>query len=297
MDALHKAFEVCLLSLISISRATYSSSRFQEPQACLMAQTQPDIEMQESRKRVFVNGYPTLADFIARDKERSTSIYRSYHRLTSRNLLYLEAELFELEKRQDELDEQDLKGDLDAKQYARDWSVLSTSDDERCVERRKLLTMSRAKIKEYRKSYLFPFEKCGILGNRTCPRVRVLCIFYCGGSWSRSDAPAEDALIAQETILKMIKPHRRTVEAFQSWMEGEADGRNVPVITGLSANRLVDASDLIALHPPVDQDWLTRFIRRYFRILFVVRCSSERIFAKSQNSSDNKTRKAKLKAH
>jgi hypothetical protein len=68
----------------------------------------------------------------------------------------------------------------------------------------------------------------------------------------------------------MIKPHRRTIEAFKSWMEGEADGRGVPVITGLSANRLVDASDLIALHPPVDQDWLTRFVRRYFRILFVV---------------------------
>ncbi|PMD36443.1 hypothetical protein L207DRAFT_636434 [Hyaloscypha variabilis F] len=193
-----------------------------------MAQRQPDIEMQNARKKVIVNGYPSLADFIAKDKERSTSIYRSYHRLTSRNLLYLEAELFDLEKRQDELDEQDLKGDLTSKQYAIDWSRLSTSDDERCVERRELLTMCRAKIKEY-----------------------------------------QDALIAQETILKMMKPHRRTVEAFQSWMEGEADGRGVPVITGLSANRLLDASDLIALHPPVDQDWLTRFVRRYFRILFV----------------------------
>jgi hypothetical protein len=69
----------------------------------------------------------------------------------------------------------------------------------------------------------------------------------------------------------MIKLHHRTVEAFQSWTEGEADGRGVPVITGLSANRLLDASDLIALHPPIDQDWLTRFVRRSFRILFVVK--------------------------
>jgi hypothetical protein len=68
----------------------------------------------------------------------------------------------------------------------------------------------------------------------------------------------------------MIKPHRHMVEAFQSWMEGEADGRGVPVITGLSANRVLDASDVVALHPPVDQDWLSRFVRRYFRIPFVV---------------------------
>jgi len=115
-----------------------------------MAQSQLDVEMQNA-KRTIVNGYPTIVDFIARDKDRSTSIYRSYHRLNSRNLLYLEAELFELEKKQDEFDRQDLKGDLDAKQYARDWSVLSMSDDLRCVERRKLLLMTRAKIKEYRK--------------------------------------------------------------------------------------------------------------------------------------------------
>jgi hypothetical protein len=54
----------------------------------------------------------------------------------------------------------------------------------------------------------------------------------------------------------MIKPHHRTVEAFQSWMEGEADGRGVPVLRGFSANGLLDTSDLIALHPAVEQDWL-----------------------------------------
>jgi hypothetical protein len=120
-----------------------------------MAQEQSDAETQHSKPRVFANGYSTIADFVARDRERSTSIYRSYHRLTSRNLLYLEAELFELEKRHDELDEEDFRGDLTARQYARDWSVLSTSDDPRCLERRKLLTTSRAKIKEYRKQQGF----------------------------------------------------------------------------------------------------------------------------------------------
>ena len=112
-----------------------------------MAKT--DIEMQNPR-RVYVNGYPSLADFIASDKEQSASVYRSYQRLTSRNLLYLEAELFELERQQDELDSLDLKGDLTAKQYARDWATLSTSTDPRCIKRRELLEKVKVKIKEYR---------------------------------------------------------------------------------------------------------------------------------------------------
>jgi len=115
-----------------------------------MVQRQQDIEIQNAEK-AYVNGYPTLAHFIAQDKDRSASIYRSYHRLTSRNLLYLEAELFELEKQQDDLDEQDLKGDLSAKEYARDFEILSSSSDSRCEARRELMLRSRAKIKEYRK--------------------------------------------------------------------------------------------------------------------------------------------------
>jgi hypothetical protein len=53
--------------------------------------------------------------------------------------------LFELERKQNELDE-DLKGDLTAKKYARAWY---TSDKSGCMERWGLLAMSRAKIKEY----------------------------------------------------------------------------------------------------------------------------------------------------
>lgn len=59
-------------------------------------------------------------------------------------------------------------------------------------------------------------------------------------------------------------------------MEGDADGRGVAVVSGLSAGRLEDADDLVALHPPMEQDWLVRFVRRYLRILFLVfaRCTN-----------------------
>lgn len=68
----------------------------------------------------------------------------------------------------------------------------------------------------------------------------------------------------------MNKPHRRTVEAFSAWMDGTADGRGVSVLSGLSSKRLHDTDDIVALHAPVDQDWLIRFVRRYLRIFFMV---------------------------
>jgi hypothetical protein len=68
----------------------------------------------------------------------------------------------------------------------------------------------------------------------------------------------------------MGKPHRRTVKTFEAWTDGDADGRGVAVVSGLSAGRLEDADDLVALHPPMEQDWLVRFIRKYLRILFLV---------------------------
>ncbi len=106
--------------------------------------------------------------------------------------------------------------------------------------------------------------------------------------FERADIPLEDALIAQKAVLDMIKPRWRTVKAFRSWLEGEADGSGIPKLAGLSADRLRDFDDLVALHPPAEQDWLTRvrfpelidpcwilltspkFVRRYFRVLLVV---------------------------
>jgi hypothetical protein len=50
-------------------------------------------------------GYPLFAFRIAEDKDKFTTIYRRFERLAARNLLYFEAELCELEAKQDQLDE------------------------------------------------------------------------------------------------------------------------------------------------------------------------------------------------
>jgi len=102
----------------------------------------------------YVPGYPSLAAFIASDPDHGTAVYRRFDRLSARNLLYVQAELVTLEKKQDELDQHDLNSDnIDAKDKARNWETLLTraesgSDDE-AKERVQVAKGIREKIKEY----------------------------------------------------------------------------------------------------------------------------------------------------
>lgn len=59
----------------------------------------------------YPQGFPRYAAFIAFDEDKSTTIYRRFDRLASRNLLRMESELAELELTQDQLDE-DIHADL-----------------------------------------------------------------------------------------------------------------------------------------------------------------------------------------
>ena len=68
-----------------------------------------------------VIGYPSLASFVASDKDKSTVIFRRFDRLSARNILYLQSELAELEARQDAYDKEDVKGSMTDKKFAWDW--------------------------------------------------------------------------------------------------------------------------------------------------------------------------------
>tara|TARA_R110002060_G_scaffold59247_6_gene69119 strand:- start:660 stop:971 length:312 start_codon:yes stop_codon:yes gene_type:complete len=61
-----------------------------------------DVE-NDALKVIYLKRYPSLAAFIASDKDKSTAIYRRLDRLSARNLLYLHSELPELQARQDDL--------------------------------------------------------------------------------------------------------------------------------------------------------------------------------------------------
>jgi hypothetical protein len=122
----------------------------------------------------YVHGYPSLAAFIASDKDQLTSIYPIFHRSSTRNLLYLEAELAELVARQETFDTQDLCGDFDRKEYTRSWAKLVNSDDPKHKEQLQLIYDIRKKTKEYRRCIylhaLFGYKP-------TWPRCMILLIY------------------------------------------------------------------------------------------------------------------------
>jgi hypothetical protein len=114
----------------------------------------PDIELGQVAQPppVFINGFPSAAAFIASDLDHSFSIYNAFHKLSSRNLLYLEAEIFELQRQQDDLDMRDSRGDPTAQQCFRSWKQLSNSRKPEHIESMELIVKIRTKLKEYRKS-------------------------------------------------------------------------------------------------------------------------------------------------
>lgn len=114
---------------------------------------QPEIENRSFKR--YLTGYPSLAAFIASDKDKSTAICRRFDRLAARNLLHLQSELAELEARQDAFDEEDyLHGTTEQKGVLSNWREFcrkaAEANNHREKERMDLALEIREKIKEYR---------------------------------------------------------------------------------------------------------------------------------------------------
>jgi hypothetical protein len=58
-----------------------------------------DIEVGRRNARP-LDGYPSLAEFIASDPDHTSLVFRRFDKLAARNLLYLQSELAELEAKQ-----------------------------------------------------------------------------------------------------------------------------------------------------------------------------------------------------
>ncbi|KAL2038991.1 hypothetical protein N7G274_008331 [Stereocaulon virgatum] len=183
----------------------------------------------------YIKGYPSLAAFIASDKDKSTAIYRRFDRLSARNLLYLQSELVELEARQDELDAEDRNRTTGEKASTRDWEILKSKAREANnvneKERMELVLEIRGKIKEYR-----------------------------------------EAILLESTLISLQPPQPRILEAFRHVFHNtNAAGETFPTLGGRSASILDDGDDLVALRSPPEEDRLTGFLRNYFPVLFITR--------------------------
>ena len=116
-----------------------------------------DVE-KDSVKIHYLKGYPSLAAFIASDKDKSTAIYRRFDRLSARNLLYLQSELADLQAQQDAFDEEDRNAGIEAKGIASNWEAFrkkaAEADNGGQKERMELIKEIRGKMKEYREEAL-----------------------------------------------------------------------------------------------------------------------------------------------
>jgi hypothetical protein len=107
-------------------------------------------------------GFALVASKIARDSDKTTTIYRRFDELSARNLLFYQAELAELEGQQREYDEVDRNAkDQASIECQRDWSEFekhASEDENGMVQRREKEKMElamkiREKLENYRKLY------------------------------------------------------------------------------------------------------------------------------------------------
>jgi hypothetical protein len=120
-----------------------------------------DIEL-SSRELRPIGGFPSVADKIASDVDKTTTIYRRFDKLSARNILLLQAELAELERLQDRYDAEDRKQmDYVVIDGRSDWRefVKNAAETDRYgkilhpreKEKMDLAIRIRGKLKEYRK--------------------------------------------------------------------------------------------------------------------------------------------------
>jgi hypothetical protein len=98
------------------------------------------------------DGYPALAEWVARDPDHETFIFRRFDRLAARNLLNLQSELVAIEDKLDRID-QDSRLRLDAGLMCWETFAEEVEDQDsegRAKERRSLYDKLERRVKDYR---------------------------------------------------------------------------------------------------------------------------------------------------
>jgi hypothetical protein len=104
--------------------------------------------MEAQRQTFYVDGFPSLANFIASDKDGTSTIFKRFNRLAARNLLILQSELAELQAKLDEYDCEDREGGAEALQSLRNWEDYKARN-EKDSDRMKILEKIRTTLKDY----------------------------------------------------------------------------------------------------------------------------------------------------
>jgi hypothetical protein len=197
-------------------------------------QTMPNIGRDAESTIHYLTGYPSLAGFIASDRDRTTLIYKRFDELAARNLLYLQSELAELHSKQSTFDQEDMAADMHSKQCARnfaDFEKTALTDNIKQKERWELVKQVRMTMKEYREALLF-----------------------------------------ESTLAALPPPSKGTMRAFRQVYYNQTDskGEPFPTLGGNSAALYDDIDDLVALRVQETSDRLTNFAHERLGFLFPV---------------------------
>ncbi|KAK1241109.1 hypothetical protein MKX08_001083 [Trichoderma sp. CBMAI-0020] len=190
--------------------------------------------MDPNSRRVYVDGFPSLSNFIASDKDGTSAIFKRFNRLAARNLLVLQSELAVLEAKLDQYDHEDQAGRedkedrLNALQSLRNWEDYKARNDKNS-DRMRLLEQIRTTLKEYR-----------------------------------------EALIFESTLAKIPTPDRKILKAFRiNFFHGRPEeSKDWPMLGGHSSGLYEDPDDLLVLHTTEPPDRLTVFAQDYLGFFF-----------------------------
>ncbi|KAG4436603.1 hypothetical protein IFR05_007923 [Cadophora sp. M221] len=221
----------------------------------------------------YPSGYPRYSAFVAADEDKSTTIFRRFQRLSTRNLLYLESELSELEAEQDRLD-LDAKRDEELVLSAQSWELLCMQAAGGCAMPFDDNTHEGLEKSE-RNSHL---QEAAQERLHLALRIREVLTAY------------QTALKLEHDILALKSPNRRPLKGVRRIfytshntplprkgskgpVKGGAVGSGAGMISGKISAHLdpKNEQDLCVLAPHIEKDRLTRLFEGHLSYFFRIR--------------------------
>ncbi|KAF4487272.1 hypothetical protein CGGC5_v005024 [Colletotrichum fructicola Nara gc5] len=171
-------------------------------------------------------GYLAAASWLARGIDNETLIFRKFDTLSAANLLYMQSEILELEKRLEHIQLNTAQSDdMDLKDAASTWETLveqsraeAPSSRQDAKERMDLIRQLRERLREY-----------------------------------------HEMLLLQSQIAQLKHPENRPLAAARHFFE-----KPYHILGGKAKSFLKDSSDLVTLRNPNDMDYLSRFLQRHW---------------------------------
>ncbi|KAF6798239.1 hypothetical protein CMUS01_15725 [Colletotrichum musicola] len=178
-------------------------------------------------------GYAAVAEWMARDVDNETLIYRRFDELSARCILNLQSELLELEEQLQKLDEEDGDPDEDL-----EW-------------------VDVVRTRELMDKWADPANPNGSAQNQEfCSKANIRVEL--GARIRLKLKEYHESLLLQSEIAKLKRPSKRVLNAFEAWFS------KPPKLGGRAKRVLESPQDLVALNPSQETDYLSELLRRHW---------------------------------